>query len=93
MPSHDTALGFRNGVDALVDDYLGNVSEFLTNSHGPAVLVDQPWNRTGRDELASYVSERRVDVVTALGDVPRTLALLTPASCRARPSCGRDLRV
>jgi 5'(3')-deoxyribonucleotidase len=61
-----------HGVDALVDDYLGNVEEFLTNATGPAVLVDQPWNRDGRDVLDAF--PRRVSIVTSLRDVPKALA-------------------
>jgi 5' nucleotidase, deoxy (Pyrimidine), cytosolic type C protein (NT5C) len=38
----------------LVDDYAGNVTEYLTNTCGTAVLVDQPWNqdREGLHEWA-----------------------------------------
>jgi 5'(3')-deoxyribonucleotidase len=65
-----------HGVDALVDDYLRNVEEFLTNATGPAVLVDQPWNRIERDALASYVSAKRLAVVTTLTEVPVVLGQL-----------------
>lgn len=67
-----------HGVDALVDDYLGNVEEFLTNSTGPAVLVDQPWNRDGRDALSEYVSTGRLGAVRTLGEVPAALRALAP---------------
>ena len=32
-------------TDVLVDDYVGNVEEYLGNSPGVAVLVSQPWDR------------------------------------------------
>jgi 5'(3')-deoxyribonucleotidase len=32
-------------TDVLVDDYVGNVDEYLSNSSGIAVLVSQPWNQ------------------------------------------------
>ncbi|MBK5218947.1 MAG: hypothetical protein JJE35_04060 [Thermoleophilia bacterium] len=32
-------------VDALIDDYVGNLAEFLENTPGAGVLVDQPWNQ------------------------------------------------
>jgi uncharacterized HAD superfamily protein len=67
-----------HGVDALVDDYLGNVEEFLTNTSGPAVLVDQPWNRVGREALSDYVSAKRLATVTRLSDVPAALGDLVP---------------
>lgn len=36
-------------VDALVDDYIGNLAEFLKNSLGAGILVDQPWNQDTSD--------------------------------------------
>jgi uncharacterized HAD superfamily protein len=69
-----------HGVDALVDDYLGNVEEFLSNSSGPAVLVDQPWNRAERDVLEPYLERTRVAVVSRLRDVPQTMADLLRAA-------------
>lgn len=67
-----------HGVDALVDDYTGNVAEFLGNASGPAVLVDQPWNRDDRSSLSEYVLAQRLAVVTKLADVPAALRTLTP---------------
>ena len=64
------------GVDALVDDYVGNVEEFLKNAAGPAVLVEQPWNRLGREPLSDYVSANRPATVTSLSAVPDVLAQL-----------------
>lgn len=65
-----------HGVDALVDDYLGNIEEFLRNASGPAVLVDQPWNRSGREALALPENSGRLATVTSLFDVPPTLRRL-----------------
>jgi 5'(3')-deoxyribonucleotidase len=65
-----------HGSDALVDDYLGNIEEFLKNTSGPAVLVDQPWNRGERDTLAEYVTSGRLAVVNELVDVPGALVSL-----------------
>jgi uncharacterized HAD superfamily protein len=64
-----------HGVNALVDDYLGNVDEFLTNTSGPAILVDQPWNRDDRDDVLNRAIHRLV-VVSNLRDVPGALAEL-----------------
>jgi uncharacterized HAD superfamily protein len=65
-----------HGADALVDDYLGNVEEFLMNTSGPAVLIDQPWNRAERDALASFVSAGRLATVSALNEVPPAITEL-----------------
>jgi uncharacterized HAD superfamily protein len=62
-----------HGVDALVDDYLGNVREFMDETTGPSVLVDQPWNRVGRERLAPYIRADRLMVVTRLEDVASAL--------------------
>jgi uncharacterized HAD superfamily protein len=63
-----------HGVDALVDDYLGNVEEFLANTAGPAVLVDQPWNRLERRALEGF--GERVVAVSTLAEVPDAVAAL-----------------
>jgi uncharacterized HAD superfamily protein len=65
-----------HGVDALVDDYLGNIEDYLTMTPGPTVLVDQPWNRDGRDRLDAFVRGGRLRVVTALEEIPKSLAQL-----------------
>jgi uncharacterized HAD superfamily protein len=70
------AMKSEHGVDALVDDYLGNVKEFLEKATGPVVLVDQPWNREGRDALSEYVAAKRLATVTSLGEVAPALAQL-----------------
>jgi uncharacterized HAD superfamily protein len=57
----------------LVDDYLGNVDEFLQNSRGIAVLVDRPWNRD-REVLRRWMEESRLRVVNALSEIPNIIA-------------------
>jgi hypothetical protein len=44
----------RHGVDALVDDYLGNVAEFLANSHGgrPSSSISPGTAANGRSSSA-----------------------------------------
>lgn len=39
-------------LDVLIDDYLGNVTKYLDQSDGRAILFDQPWNqeRTGLEQ-------------------------------------------
>jgi 5'(3')-deoxyribonucleotidase len=56
-------------TDLLVDDYLGNILEFLTSTNGIAVLVDQPWNRD-RAELAEYIENGRLEVISGMGELP-----------------------
>lgn len=52
-------------TDVLVDDYVGNVLEYLSNTRGVAVLVDQPWNRD-RAALAEFIADSRVFIVSDL---------------------------
>jgi uncharacterized HAD superfamily protein len=53
----------------LIDDYLGNVSEYLQNSQGMAILVDRPWNRD-RKHVKHWIDEGRLRLVTRLSEVP-----------------------
>jgi hypothetical protein len=53
----------------LVDDYLGNIREYLAKTNGIAILVDQPWNRDRRD-LQKYIKDGRLTVVSDLAEVP-----------------------
>jgi uncharacterized HAD superfamily protein len=73
-----------HGVGALVDDYLGNVEDFLRNASGPVVLVDQPWNRKGRAEVALSKYSGRLATVTSLLDVPSTLRRLVSDDASSR---------
>jgi 5'(3')-deoxyribonucleotidase len=55
--------------DVLVDDYIGNVKEYLENTNGVAILVDQPWNRRERDELEKWIREKRLHIVGSMREV------------------------
>jgi uncharacterized HAD superfamily protein len=57
-----------HGITVLIDDYLGNILEFLQNTNGVAVLVDQPWNQQ-RDALQPFMRSGRVVVVRTLREV------------------------
>jgi uncharacterized HAD superfamily protein len=52
-------------TDVLVDDFIGNIDEFLTNTLGVAVLVDQPWNQE-RTNLERFINEGRLFVISTL---------------------------
>jgi uncharacterized HAD superfamily protein len=67
-------------ADVLIDDYIGNVVEFLRNTSGLAVLVDQPWNRD-RSALFPFTSNGRVVVLPRLSDL-RSHWPPIAASCR-----------
>jgi uncharacterized HAD superfamily protein len=54
-----------HAVDVLIDDYTGNIKEFLDNSAGVAVLIDQPWNQD-RTVLSGYEKSGRFFVATSL---------------------------
>jgi uncharacterized HAD superfamily protein len=58
-------------TDLLIDDYCGNISEFLTNTKGVAVLVDQPWNRQ-RGALEEFVKSGRLFIVSDLLELRMT---------------------
>jgi 5'(3')-deoxyribonucleotidase len=71
VPSKEV-LKSEHGTDALVDDFPGNIAEFLKNASGPAILVDQPWNRA---EIPSVVKAGagRVSRAFGLREIPRLL--------------------
>jgi hypothetical protein len=54
-------------TNVLIDDYTRNIKEYLTNTRGVALLVDQPWNRE-REDLASWIEAERLHVVSNLRD-------------------------
>jgi 5'(3')-deoxyribonucleotidase len=64
--------------DFLVDDYIGNIKEYLANTRGTAILVSQPWNKvTGNDrELAEWVASGRLYIASDLHEVEITLLTL-----------------
>lgn len=72
---HDELLNSKeekksvHGTDLLIDDYLGNVIEYLQNTEGVAILIDQPWNRE-RDELRPWIDQGRAFVVSKLIEIP-----------------------
>lgn len=75
----------RQGLDLLIDDYLGNILGFLaegadigagvgTGVEGRiGVLLDRPWNREGRDELFTASGLDRFHVVRSLREVTALL--------------------
>lgn len=65
-----------HGLDVLVDDYLGNVIEVLSNSDGVGIVMDQPWNREGREVLDQWKDEGRAFIVT---DLPQILPIIRVA--------------
>ena len=69
------ALKSAHGTSALVDDYPLNLHEFLTNSDGHGVLIQQPWNQR-LEELEDWLSTPRLQQTADLRAVP---ALLTEA--------------
>lgn len=66
------ALKGEHGTQALVDDFPGNVAQFIDTTDGPAVLVDQPWNRQ-TPELDEAFASGRVTRVARLRAVPDVL--------------------
>lgn len=54
--------------DILVDDYIGNIKDYLTETQGVAILVSRPWNALAdRDyQLALWVTSGRLYIVSDL---------------------------
>jgi len=67
-------------ADVLIDDYIGNVVEFLDNTSGVAILVDQPWNRD-RSPLLTRASNGRVVILPRLSELRNDWPRIA-ASCR-----------
>lgn len=76
--SYDEVVNLREekkslfATDLLIDDYIGNVKDYLSNTSGHAILVDQPWNRD-RSDLDPWARNGRLQVVMGIRDVPRTI--------------------
>lgn len=73
------ALKSHHGADILVDDYIGNIAEFLANSPGLAIVLDQPWNQN-LDELEEWCEQRRL---LKAKDLAAALTLIENASVPA----------
>jgi uncharacterized HAD superfamily protein len=65
-------LKSRHGADVLVDDYTGNIREFLSRSDGTAILLAQPWNQDF-DGLMPWLGTPRLIVRQSLEEVGRTI--------------------
>lgn len=62
-------------LDMLIDDYIGNILEFLDKTTGSAILVNQPWNQD-RGELLEFFDKQRLWVVNSLSEVPAIVELV-----------------
>jgi uncharacterized HAD superfamily protein len=56
-------------TDILIDDYIGNIREYLEGTNGFAILLDQPWNRN-RAELSRFIHGGRLSVIKSLRELP-----------------------
>jgi uncharacterized protein len=62
-------------TDILVDDYLGNIEDYLEETKGVAILVDQPWNRD-RASVQTYIDQHRLLVTVGLLEIPKLVAAI-----------------
>jgi len=69
----------KHRVDALIDDYPRNLAEFLTQTTGVGVLVDQPWNQDIKD-LEPWLDGPRLVRVAKLLEIPAWLERTLPQS-------------
>jgi 5'(3')-deoxyribonucleotidase len=77
LVSAKEALKSAHAADALIDDYPGNLAEFLDRTDGVGILIDQPWNQDVA-VLRPWLSGPRLCRITRLLDVPERLANLLP---------------
>ena len=61
-----------HSLDALVDDYLGHIREFLENTDGFAILFDQPWNHD-RKVLKQWENSGRLFVTKGWNGVVNSI--------------------
>lgn len=57
-----------HALDALVDDYVSNLEQFLLHTSGVGILRSHPWNQN-LTPLRRYLGERRLAVCRRLADV------------------------
>jgi uncharacterized HAD superfamily protein len=74
VPAAET-LKSQHGADVLIDDYTGNVSEFLEKSDGYAILLRQPWNQD-LAELERWLPSKRLLVANDLRDAHEMIVRL-----------------
>ena len=72
-------LKSQHGADVLIDDYTGNISEFLERSDGYAILLSQPWNQDLAD-LDRWLLSKRLYVAKDLRDAQEMIARLEAGS-------------
>jgi uncharacterized HAD superfamily protein len=80
LPYHELvaateALKSRHGTDVLIDDYVGNLAEFLERSDGVGIVLEQPWN-TDRSELLAWLQNGRLLLAENLPAVQRLIEML-----------------
>lgn len=61
--------------DVLIDDFIGNIREYLENSNGKAILIDQPWNRE-RNGLHNFIEEKQLFIVNNILEAVPIIELL-----------------
>lgn len=75
-----------HGLDVLVDDYTGNIAEFVAESEGLGILLDRPWNRSDRIDLERWLGRGRAIVISSLDELPNRLAHYERARSRSAGS-------
>ena len=61
-------------IDILIDDYMGNIQQFLEEKDGYAILFDQPWNQD-RTEVAKHLDNKRLYVANDWKKIPNLIEL------------------
>ena len=72
--------------DILLDDYIGNIKEYLTNTSGTAILLDQPWNRLRRGDLQQWISQQRLYIISNIREAMEIIAMVRAGRVTSRQS-------
>lgn len=77
LTHHEFVLGEQAkksaaGTDLLIDDYPGNLHEFVENTGGFGILVERPWNipAAERGVIDEMIADGRIVVARSLPEVP-----------------------
>lgn len=74
------------GTDLLIDDYPGNLREFVDGTGGMGILVERPWNipAAERGVIDDLIAEGRVTIARTLTEVPALVRTLSAELQRER---------
>jgi 5'(3')-deoxyribonucleotidase len=72
------------GANVLIDDYSGNIRDFLSRAAGLGILVDRPWNRADRSSISA--PHNRFAVVKSFSAIPSVIASFEGSCAEIHPA-------